>query len=58
MDTLQLELAKLQRDANLKQSIEDVDKIIAQLEAARGTIAAGISSQTMGRCQSWLQSLT
>ena len=41
MDVLQVELAKLRRDANLKQSIEDVDKIIQQLEKARDTIAAG-----------------
>lgn len=42
MDALQVELAKLRRDANLKKSIDDVDSIIAQLEAARGTIAAGM----------------
>lgn len=47
MDLLQIELAKLQKDANLKHSIEDVDKIIAQLEAARGTIAAGDSTHIM-----------
>lgn len=41
MDLLQIELAKLQKDANLKHSIEDVDKLIAQLEAARASIAAG-----------------
>lgn len=41
MDTLQLELAKLRRDANLTQSIEDIDKIIAQLERARESIVAG-----------------
>jgi len=41
MDVLQIELAKLRRDAKLKQSIEDVDKIIEQLERARGTIVAG-----------------
>jgi hypothetical protein len=41
MDPLLLELAKLQRDGNLKQSIEDVDKIIEQLEKARDTIVAG-----------------
>jgi hypothetical protein len=41
MDPLLLELAKLQRDGNLKQSIEDVDKIIEQLEKARETIVAG-----------------
>ena len=41
MDLLQIELAKLRRDANLSQSIQDVDKIIEQLEKARETIAAG-----------------
>jgi hypothetical protein len=41
MDSLQDELAKLRRVANLSQSIEDVDKIIQQLERARGTIEAG-----------------
>lgn len=41
MDPLLLELAKLQKDGNLKQSIEDVDKIIEQLENARETIVAG-----------------
>lgn len=41
MDHLQIELAKLRRDANLKQSMEDVDKIIEQLERARETIIAG-----------------
>ncbi|CZT04460.1 hypothetical protein WAI453_011512 [Rhynchosporium graminicola] len=40
MDHLQIELAKLRRDANLKQSMEDVDKIIEQLEKARETIVA------------------
>jgi hypothetical protein len=43
MDPLLLELAKLQKDGNLKQSIEDVDKIIDQLEKARETIVAGKS---------------
>jgi hypothetical protein len=41
MDPLLLELAKLQKDGNLKQSIEDVDKIIEQLEKARETIVTG-----------------
>lgn len=41
MDPLLLELAKLQKDGNLKQSVEDVDKIIEQLEKARETIVAG-----------------
>jgi hypothetical protein len=44
MDALQLELAKLRRDANLTQSIEDVDKIIAQLERAREAIVEGIQA--------------
>jgi len=43
MDPLLLELAKLQKDGNLKQSIDDVDKIIEQLERARETIVAGKS---------------
>lgn len=42
MDALQIELAKLRRDANLTQSIQDVDKIIQQLERARETILAGM----------------
>lgn len=41
MDLLQIELAKLRRDANLKQSMDDVDKIIEQLEKARETIIEG-----------------
>jgi E3 ubiquitin-protein transferase RMND5 len=41
MDALQIELAKLRRDANLTQSIQDVDKIIEQLEMARESIIAG-----------------
>lgn len=41
MDILQDELAKLHRDANLTQSIQDVDKIIEQLERARASIVAG-----------------
>lgn len=41
MDHLQIELAKLRRDANLKQSMDDVDNIIEQLERARETIIAG-----------------
>jgi hypothetical protein len=41
MDPLLIELAKLQKDGNLKQSIDDVDKIIEQLERARETIVAG-----------------
>jgi hypothetical protein len=44
MDALQLELAKLRRDANLSQSIQDVDKIIAQLENARESIVLGMET--------------
>lgn len=44
MDALQIELAKLRRDANLSQSIQDVDKIIQQLENARETIASGMAA--------------
>jgi hypothetical protein len=41
MEALQVELAKLRRDANLTQSIQDIDMIIEQLESARESIAAG-----------------
>jgi hypothetical protein len=41
MDPLLIELAKLQKDGNLKQSINDVDRIIEQLEKTRETIVAG-----------------
>lgn len=41
MDNLQIELAKLRRDANLTESIQDVDKILEQLEAARESIIQG-----------------
>ena len=44
MDTLQIELAKLRRDANLTHSIHDVDKIIEQLEKARESIVAGMDA--------------
>lgn len=44
MDILQDELAKLHRDATLNQSIQDVDKIIEQLERARESIVAGMRS--------------
>ncbi|RDL33142.1 Uncharacterized protein BP5553_08581 [Venustampulla echinocandica] len=47
MDTLQLELAKLGRDANLTQSIADVDKIIEQLERARGAIVEDPNSASI-----------
>jgi hypothetical protein len=43
MDVLQIELAKLRRDANLSQSISDVDLIIEQLERARETIVESMS---------------
>lgn len=46
METLQVELAKLRRDANLTQSIGDVDKIIAQLERAREAIVEGMELST------------
>jgi hypothetical protein len=45
MDVLQLELAKLRKDGNLTQSIQDVDKIIEQLERARESIVAGRESR-------------
>jgi hypothetical protein len=38
MDVIQIELAKLRRDASLSQSVADVDRIIEQLERARETI--------------------
>ncbi len=38
MDILQHDLKKLRQDANLQQSIQDVDKIIEQLERAREQI--------------------
>jgi hypothetical protein len=38
MDILNNDLAKLRNDANLEQSIRDVDKIIEQLERAREQI--------------------
>ncbi|TVY89210.1 LisH domain-containing protein [Lachnellula willkommii] len=38
MDNLLIELAKLRRDSNLTESIQDVDKILEQLEAARESI--------------------
>lgn len=41
MDVLESELARLKKDANLSQSIEDVDKILEQLCRVRETIAAG-----------------
>jgi hypothetical protein len=41
MDALQIDVAKLRRDAGLDQSIADVDKIIAQLEGARTSIVNG-----------------
>lgn len=44
MDALQIELAKLRRDANLTQSIHDVDRIIKQLENARESIVSGMEA--------------
>jgi hypothetical protein len=41
MDVLEAELARLQREATLSQSVEDVDKILEQLCMARDSIAAG-----------------
>lgn len=41
MDNLLIELAKLRRDSNLTESIQDVDKILEQLEAARESIVQG-----------------
>ncbi|TGO54968.1 hypothetical protein BOTNAR_0255g00080 [Botryotinia narcissicola] len=38
MDVLEKEIIKLQRDSSFDQSIEDVDKIIQQLEKARDAI--------------------
>ncbi|KAH7319514.1 CTLH/CRA C-terminal to lish motif domain-containing protein [Rhexocercosporidium sp. MPI-PUGE-AT-0058] len=57
MDHLQLELAKLRRDANLKQSMDDVDKIIEQLERARETIIAepDSASITLAKLQNPVQ---
>ena len=60
MDVLQDELAKLHRDANLTQSIRDVDKIIEQLERARESIVAGKRSsvlhvQTGGICSTFYE---
>ncbi|KAH8596565.1 CTLH/CRA C-terminal to lish motif domain-containing protein [Bisporella sp. PMI_857] len=58
MDTLQLELARMRRDANLKQSVDDVDKIIEQLERARETIVADPQSApiTLSKLQNPLKS--
>ena len=54
MDVLQVELAKLRRDANLSQSIEDVDKIIDQLEKTREAIKKGmiVTSYLLWNCKS------
>jgi hypothetical protein len=41
MDVLETELARLQRDATLSQTVEDVEKILEQLCRARDSIAAG-----------------
>jgi len=42
MDALQQEASKLRKDAQLQDSIDDVDKIIEQLERAREMIVAGM----------------
>jgi E3 ubiquitin-protein transferase RMND5 len=53
MDILETELARLQRDATLSQSVEDVDKILEQLCRARDSIAAG--EDTLKLCSSdWI----
>jgi len=41
MDALQQEASKLRKGANLQDSIDDVDKIIEQLERTREAIVAG-----------------
>jgi E3 ubiquitin-protein transferase RMND5 len=41
MNALETELTRLQRDAALSQSVEDVDKILEQLCRARDAITAG-----------------
>jgi prefoldin subunit 5 len=41
MEILQDELAKLRRESSLSQSIDDIDKIIEQLERARESVLAG-----------------
>ncbi|KAH6669385.1 CTLH/CRA C-terminal to lish motif domain-containing protein [Halenospora varia] len=47
MDALKIDLAKLRRDATLDQSIEDVDKIIEQLERAREAIVEDPNSASI-----------
>jgi hypothetical protein len=49
MEVLQTELARLQRDGTLSQSIEDVDKVLEQLYKAREGIAKGLRYSL--RCQ-------
>lgn len=44
MDALQIELARMAKGATLGQSIEDVDKILEQLVAAREAIANGMEA--------------
>lgn len=41
MNVLERELHKLQRDSGFEQSLDDVDKIIQQLENAREAIVTG-----------------
>ena len=50
MDALQQEASKLRKDANLQDSIDDVERIIEQLERAREAIVAGmcISFRVLG----------
>ncbi len=52
MDILQHDLEKLRQDANLQQSIQDVDKIIEQLERAREQIVE--SKQLQTRAKKWI----
>jgi len=49
MDILQHDLEKLRQDANLQQSIQDVDKIIEQLERAREQIVESKQLQTRAK---------
>ncbi|KAF7864063.1 hypothetical protein EAF04_007028 [Stromatinia cepivora] len=57
MDVLDRELIKLQRDSSFDQSIEDVDKIIQQLERARNSIESEPQSVsiTLARLQNPLK---
>ncbi|PBP16495.1 RMND5A protein [Diplocarpon rosae] len=57
MDLLQIELAKLRQDSNLKQSMDDVDSIIEQLEKARETMITAPDSAaiTLAKLQNPVQ---